>query len=275
MVHFFDFPREVRNFVYDHYVTIKGGYILDFASDTNRGAGNEPLDLAFIHTCKKAASDLDGLPLALNALTFSTVYLEEHRSTAGRFNLMELLSGLQVLYRPRGFGQSRPNPWAVSSREWLEAAISNSDRWFKSGINSRWSFDRPGYQISKIKHRYSAAAVAIRFLESLSHGARMEIRRIVLNEDWKAVGYAECHGVGLIPYCLENPLLFVDRRVDIWRTVFQTTTIFEFKDPVMPPKDDDPLPAHQISYRAAVWIAEAVELAYAGMPRGCLRVRCS
>ncbi|KXH28284.1 hypothetical protein CSIM01_09802 [Colletotrichum simmondsii] len=369
MVHFFDFPREIRDLVYDHYVTVKGGYILDFDSNTLRGAGNEPLDLAFIYTCKKAASDLDGLPLSLNTLTFSTIYSEKHRTTAGRFNLMverlnwqrgreldaiclndgigsdevwaELLeahpkfapyltllrnrkanfnfahvadinvgpdgscgetpsvfrnflhSALQMILYHRqqpDTKQSRdrkncyadfkssigleslvnlnPNPWAVPSREWLEAVISNTDCWVESDINRNWSFSRPGHQVSKLKHRYSAAAVAIRFLESMSHAARMGIRRIVLNEDWKAVGFAECHAMGLIPYCQENSLLFVDRRVDMWRTVFQTTTIFGSKDPVMPPKDDDSLPAHQISYRAAVWITEAVELANAGMPRG-------
>ncbi|KAK1622818.1 hypothetical protein BDP81DRAFT_143764 [Colletotrichum phormii] len=57
-----------RDLIYDHYVTVEGGHTYDFDSNTLRGAINEPLDLTFTHTCKKAASDLKGLALASNTL---------------------------------------------------------------------------------------------------------------------------------------------------------------------------------------------------------------
>ncbi|KAM0242863.1 hypothetical protein ACHAP5_007197 [Fusarium lateritium] len=63
--------------------------------------------------------------------------------------------------------------------------------------------------------RFSAASAAIRFLSSLPHYQRTHIRMITINEDLPAVNRASTHGLGLVPFLQENPLLRVQRRVDV------------------------------------------------------------
>ena len=70
------------------------------------------------------------------------------------------------------------------------------------------------------KSRMSAASMAVKFLSNLSHDRRVPIRRIVLREDFLAATKPECHAQGLIPYCKENPGLYIERRVNLWRAVF-------------------------------------------------------
>ena len=65
----------------------------------------------------------------------------------------------------------------------------------------------------------SAAAVAIHFLKSLPQSTRLTIRKIVLHEDRRSVAHPECHALGLIPFCVQNPQLCVERRVNIWRAL--------------------------------------------------------
>jgi hypothetical protein len=72
----------------------------------------------------------------------------------------------------------------------------------------------------RLDFRFSAAAVAIQFLQSIPPSTRFCVRKIILKEDRKSSAYSECHGRGLISFCIENPLLRVERRVNIWRTVF-------------------------------------------------------
>ncbi|CAI0651933.1 unnamed protein product [Colletotrichum noveboracense] len=64
----------------------------------------------------------------------------------------------------------------------------------------------------RTKYRFSAAAVAIHVLQSLPVSSRMHLRRVILNEDREAVADPQCHGLRLIPFCKENPLLRVERR---------------------------------------------------------------
>lgn len=73
--------------------------------------------------------------------------------------------------------------------------------------------------------RYSAAAAAHSFLESLPSSTRSHVRSIVLNEDRKSVSFPESHCQGLVRFYLENPHLRVERRVNLWRTVFQSHDI--------------------------------------------------
>ncbi|KAF9874133.1 hypothetical protein CkaCkLH20_08505 [Colletotrichum karsti] len=77
---FFDLPRELRNIIYEAYVTIDGGYICDtegFIAGKLRGANKQPIDLALAYTCKQAATELNGLALRINNVTFSTLYRED------------------------------------------------------------------------------------------------------------------------------------------------------------------------------------------------------
>ncbi|KAG7043978.1 zinc knuckle, partial [Colletotrichum scovillei] len=55
----------------------------------------------------------------------------------------------------------------------------------------------------------------------LPAAVRAQVRRIVIEEDREAMAAPECHGRGLIPFCQENPLLCVERRVNLWRNLLQ------------------------------------------------------
>lgn len=70
-------------------------------------------------------------------------------------------------------------------------------------------------------YRFSAASAAIYFLASVPAAVRAQVRRIVIEEDREAMAAPECHGRGLIPFCQENPLLCVERRVNLWRNLLQ------------------------------------------------------
>jgi hypothetical protein len=72
----------------------------------------------------------------------------------------------------------------------------------------------------KVKHYFSGAATAIRFLESLSSQQRMHVRRVVIQEDSPGVGLPETHAQGLVQFCIANPNLRIERRLDVWKTVF-------------------------------------------------------
>ncbi|KAK2013559.1 hypothetical protein LZ32DRAFT_254265 [Colletotrichum eremochloae] len=366
MGHFLDLPREVRDMIYIPYLTVEGGYILDFDSNTLRAANGEPINLALMFTCKRFAEDMRGLAFSLNTITFSTFLSKEHTSIAGRFHTMtqclptwraHIIDGIrpatlsvpddiwddlsrahpkfapfldlvrschdlkdrQLPYGSaspgslgetpsvfRGFLHSvlqtivankhrfdadqfskfdcgnydsdqlsaesisnlNPSPWSIPTLQELEEMLSSLKTEPQIRIEGMFNYSHQCYEVNQLKYRYSAAAVAIRFLESLSKDSRSSIKRIVLNEDRKAVAFAECHGLGLIPYCQENPWLRVERRVSMWRTVFQTTTCCNWGSPFVSIFETTKLQARQISYPVAVWIVEALELESAGMPPG-------
>jgi hypothetical protein len=72
---------------------------------------------------------------------------------------------------------------------------------------------------------------AVQFLLQISHNNRLSVRRIIIQEDRRSVGIVEFHPQGLIPICIKNPRLSVERRVDIWRTVIEPKSLFD-GDPV-------------------------------------------
>ncbi|KAF0317435.1 hypothetical protein GQ607_015387 [Colletotrichum asianum] len=164
-----------------------------------------------------------------------------------------------------------PDPWMIpSSPQVVSNLIQSLGNPFEEYFSEEWdsSLNDDPYDKSQIKHHYPATAVAIRFLASLPLACRLSIRNIVLDENRYAVGRAESHGLGLIPYCQENPRLRVERRVNMWRTVFQSMTGNRQPGHTVPTKRGDYLPARSISDCVAVWVLEALELERAGMPAG-------
>lgn len=73
--------------------------------------------------------------------------------------------------------------------------------------------------IDRIKLRFSAASVAIHFLKTAQETTRSAIKDIVLHEDRPSVADPESHMLELIPFCLQNSKLHIQRRVNIWRNV--------------------------------------------------------
>ncbi|TQN65445.1 hypothetical protein CSHISOI_10061 [Colletotrichum shisoi] len=135
-------------------------------------------------------------------------------------------------------------------------------------------FPRPvKKEADRSERRFSAAASAIHFLKSLPSTVRCHLRKLVLLENKQAVPFQECHGLGLVPFCKENPLLRIERRVSLWNNAFQEFRSSTF--PIQTPQhqyeqlvsqDKNTLDSSLITASVASWIMEALELAPAGMP---------
>lgn len=109
------------------------------------------------------------------------------------------------------------------------------------------------------KSYLSAASVAINFLEGIPAGRR-NIRNIVLKEAHVGMGHTECHGLGLIKFCKENPELRVERRANLWKSILLTC--------IGEGIGDDEIYEDGITQRVALWVVEALALVPAGMPAG-------
>ena len=85
---FFKLPRELRDVVYEHYLTVDGGYIFNQTTRKFIAARFGRIELGLMYTCRLVVAELHGLPLKLNPITFSTVYSDELRKTAGWYNAL-------------------------------------------------------------------------------------------------------------------------------------------------------------------------------------------
>ncbi|KAK1762128.1 hypothetical protein QBC33DRAFT_462101, partial [Phialemonium atrogriseum] len=149
-----------------------------------------------------------------------------------------------------------PEPWAIPTEDYL----TDLDYAF-DGRPGSWDY------FDGSKYRFSAAAAAIEFLRSLQKNRRVQIRKILLQEDHQAVSNPACHAQGLIPFCQENPLLRVERRVNLWRNVF-LGHVWHSRQ-VHDPEDISPADiAWDVTAHVAEWIVEALTLISAGMPAG-------
>lgn len=130
------------------------------------------------------------------------------------------------------------------------------------------------------KYRFSAASVAINFLSRLPSNLRLHLRHIRLLENNVCVAFPESHAQGLISFCVENPKLRVERRVNLWKAIFQQPSYSnEEWDTV---NDLEGVPEMQylgakicdetgfstvsVTNNLALWIMEAAALVPAGMP---------
>ncbi|KAI4694484.1 hypothetical protein J4E81_006702 [Alternaria sp. BMP 2799] len=122
--------------------------------------------------------------------------------------------------------------------------------------------------------RVSAASAAIKFLDGLPLEKRLRLRTIVLLEDRVAVAWPESHARGLIPFCLENNSLRIERRVSLWRAIFPAGSISPRVVAAAPPitirRDRiDRLRFDEVTrLSVASWIMEAMALPGYGMPEG-------
>lgn len=135
------------------------------------------------------------------------------------------------------------------------------ERWTRE---QRDHMTRKGWNLivdRKNKPYLSAASVAINFLEGIPAGRR-NIRNIVLNETHFLKAHPECHGLGLIKFCKENPELRVERRANLWKSILQTSI------PTGEGIGDDEIYEDGITSRVALWVVEALALVSAGMPVG-------
>jgi len=317
---FFDLPRELRDVVYEHYVTIDGGYILNAESGKLRAATPRAHIFGLQRTCKRAAREMDGLPLSCNPVTFSTI--GNMRESAFRFDFMLdiFLTAMAEDYDraverddtdnmplsfsfpdsvresiARVFPQFVPAVDVIDPQVWRRLQTWDSPELHTKCIDVEPSLQReylsfvmqqlaeashpcieyPGvyhlglrrgrdsmdewlipseqeldnmatrlrptqgaleeqyrtpviefdgiWQRNRFIYRFSAAAAAVQFLNR-HPSSRIHLRRIILDEDREAVCFPESHGKGLIPFCIENTRLRVERRVNLWTNLFPAVT---------------------------------------------------
>ncbi|KAJ4168455.1 hypothetical protein NW754_010367 [Fusarium falciforme] len=79
-------PYEVREQIFQHYFKLDRGYFYDGDSEKLVTAEGQPIDLSLMYTCRSIADDTKNIPLSVNTITFSTVYREDWRERAGRYD---------------------------------------------------------------------------------------------------------------------------------------------------------------------------------------------
>ncbi|KAK6213458.1 hypothetical protein QIS74_09460 [Colletotrichum tabaci] len=380
---FLSLPREIRDKIYEHYLTVPGGYVCDpdrFAASAMarteeqpdfsivgvlKGADGQPIDLNLSYTCRLVASEMHGLALRTNTITFSTVTSDELRILAQCFQSAkvshvdgyregmsyyavqympdEVFDELKLKYPPfipvlermrsekeadrfmiTDMDRKGPYGEAMSlwsdflkevvqyvlpldpdhkfiRRYWTESGGSFTDdppeevaRTILRSIDmiecplTHWAIpadhvmnadelakgplsDDVRTKRDRIKYRFSAAAAAVLFLQSLGNGRCAHLRKIVLHEDHESVVHPQRHALGLIPFCQRNPRLFVQRRVDLWKNALQHDSrwnmipMARYMDKFHLPSDWGII-SSDVSHIIHGWVKEALALAPAGMP---------
>jgi len=114
--------------------------------------------------------------------------------------------------------------------------------------------DMPG------RYRFSAVSAAIHFLGSMPASTRLDMRNLVVHEDRFSVPWPESHARGLAPFCAENPLLRIERRVSLWWTVWMANLrgnrVWHYCSIVQWPTTLS-ADLSEFTYLVAVWMTEA------------------
>lgn len=100
------------------------------------------------------------------------------------------------------------------------------------------------------------------------------MRKMIVKEDYKSVAFLECHAQGFIPFCLENPHLRVERRVDIWWSILPGWPGWRALYIPLTHQNENPQlwsGVHELApgiatTLLATWIEEAIVLPLLGMP---------
>ncbi|KAJ3542426.1 hypothetical protein NM208_g4104 [Fusarium decemcellulare] len=133
------------------------------------------------------------------------------------------------------------------------------------------------------KIRFSAAAVAIRFLKQLPIDQRLQVRQVTLHENLPAVCTPSVHAEGLAPFFKENQRLQVERRVSVLRCIVEENRLQNLVYPgkLGGPNDiprflQDPnslrfhcrasMNTQWFSERLAIWLLEALAVLDANIP---------
>lgn len=149
----------------------------------------------------------------------------------------------------------------VNLRPWSIPTKKEVSRFGSMVLLSSWDTD-PSCLIGcfGIVLSFSAASMAIRFLDSIHTNTRGQMRKIVLLEEYESAAHPSSHARGLIPFCQQNPRLRVERVVNLWSTVILGECAYAS------------FPKRRIVESVGRWIAEAVALPEYGMPNGSFQL---
>lgn len=158
----------------------------------------------------------------LGAIAYTLRLIAEKHPVEFTELIDQVLPGWTDSHSPDEFFDLTFDPWAIPSLPELVATADQLQAYRLWDCLGTW-YHAEGNEGTGNRYReklyFSAAAVAIRFLKQLPKHRRLSIRNIIINEDRLAVGRSECHILGLIPFCRENPKLRVEQRVNLWRNL--------------------------------------------------------
>ncbi|KAJ3542437.1 hypothetical protein NM208_g4093 [Fusarium decemcellulare] len=210
------------------------------------------------------------------AVTYSLRLLRQKEPT--KFNDYVAEDNNPGCFKPDEFDGLRFDPWAIPSPAELARVgglLQDGEMWKSL---QEWQFDPNLDEESRVSYRqafrFSAAAVAIRFLDRLTPTHRLNLRKMVLHEDHFAIGRSECHALGLIPFCKENRQLRVERRVNLWRNILQEPQLPSFHElaeveaDVSKAERPCEILAQTILPSLSAWLGNADAVIDAGMPVG-------
>ncbi|CAH0058656.1 unnamed protein product [Clonostachys solani] len=171
------------------------------------------------------------------------------------------------------------NPWDIPLEYELDDDILEGAAWVELPTHpgKRYYHYEVCRNIDNGKYRFSAAATAIYFLRRIMPETRCLVRNIMIDEDYRSVAFPECHALGLIPFCQENPFLRIIRRGSLWGNIFlsqidephwQRHIQMLFSCHLDNPPAADELPLGAIIQVVAAWMSEAGILTSMGMPVG-------
>ncbi|KAI4962300.1 hypothetical protein J4E86_001332 [Alternaria arbusti] len=187
--------------------------------------------------------------------------------TASEFDL-----GLREIYAPRAGGfdiESRATEYTSKTQQ-LRVLEWEPDEWWiptRADLDELSEFipkDEECGPFSAIHIRggnrsyFSAAAAATQFLGRLNGSTLKQIRNIIVLEDECSRPNPTNHARGLIPFCIANSQIKIERKVDIWRVMIMEYGNIEIYD----------CGADGLMREIGAWISEAKTLASLGMPAG-------
>ncbi|PSN73516.1 hypothetical protein BS50DRAFT_654031 [Corynespora cassiicola Philippines] len=264
---FLRLPREIRDMIYKFYVSEEDRYLFNLQSSKFAIRSTlSYIDLSLMYTCAQVANKMKGIALSQNVVVFSTFYSKAYRSFAGEHNF----TIRHIDYAKTVFIERRA-PILSNILEGEYPQLSPLLEYLKQQkLGERWPAKRlPG----ALSPRWAIPPLV--YLDFIDRYVELgELAGSAFDETWKNdAAIPECHARGLIMYCQENPLLRINRRIDLWRNALIATTFLlgEIMNPFFVPQrlHWEKLPASWISKVLGTWIHEAVALPSLGMPKGC------
>ncbi|KAI0585025.1 hypothetical protein Alg215_02721 [Pyrenophora tritici-repentis] len=294
---FFRLPREIRDAVYDYYLA---GLLQhdDFVNIYTQYPSvkvwfNTPLRQSVVERVDKLANSeswVDDIARQAfsNALQHALLLAKSQNPTEFAKLACEVFGTRQcpipvydnlgseinffieeALY---GIFSWHPAPWSMPKDDEvknLEALIcrpEHTDDGLPIKDESDRCFRNIALHIKAAKERwfFSAASIAIDFLQRLPVERRHNMRKMVLYEDFKAVCRPECHARGLIPFCLENLELRIERHISLFGNLLPEG--FYSRNTV---RHDSAWLLSSVCFCVIIpWFEEALCLSIHGMPTG-------
>ncbi|EAT76575.1 hypothetical protein SNOG_15996 [Parastagonospora nodorum SN15] len=278
-------PREVRDIIYDYYVCCDGGYVYDFEGNKLVQANGNHIELALLRTCHQVAREMNGLALPTNTITFSTFFSEKTRGSAGQFHaaISRQKQGKDMFIEFLGYKLYTPQMATVAT-----ARYPMFEPYITSLASQSGPFFRP-----RNGNPYGQPPSLWREFAEFAAGADIRIRRgqnisCFARKDYEfGLAFPEEHARGLIPFCVENAKLRVERYVSLWQNALPVARQLDYtgvdlgwlrwvtdrSDSDMHLSDpewlrNDKLAARDITKSIGTWIVEAHRLPSLGMPEG-------